>query len=233
MKKFFSVATAAAAVLSTAFAAQAADLGRRPPPVAPVYAPAFTWTGFYVGGNIGWGWVNADVTGNWGGGVWGLNSNNFIGGAQVGYNYQMGNFVIGIEYDFDWASGDKSTPFVGTAIGPLQASVDNSWVMTLAGRLGWAMDRWLLYTKLGGGWTRTNVSLVTPAALTIANGHATNAGWLIGVGVEYAFTPNWTAKLEYNYLGLNDKAFATTIAPNVITYSPDVSLLKLGINYKF
>jgi opacity protein-like surface antigen len=111
--------------------------------------------------------------------------------------------------------------------------VDGNWVATLAARLGWAADRWLFYTKVGGGWTRINASVLTPAGFTVATGNATNSGWLVGAGVEYAFAPNWTAKLEYNYLGLSDKTFATTIPPFAVTVSPDVQLLKVGFNYKF
>jgi outer membrane immunogenic protein len=236
MKKLAFSAIGATALLSSAWTAQAADLRRAPPPVAPpVYAPAYNWTGFYVGGNLGGAWSNIDVTGNFTGARWSTDNSNFIIGGQVGYNYQFYNrFVLGIEWDFDWANGDKSSAFVTTVpFGPVQATIDNNWVTTLAARLGYAADRWFFYAKLGAGWTKIEGSLRAPGGGVIATGSTSNVGWLVGAGVEYAFTQNWTAKIEYNYLGLDDKTFATTVAPNTVTVSPDLQMVKAGFNYKF
>ena len=106
-----------------------------------------------------------------------------------------------------------------------------SWVTTLAARFGYAADRWLFYTKLGAGWTKTNVSLQSPVFGVLATNDKSNVGWLVGFGVEYAFAQNWTAKIEYNYLGLNDTT--VPVVANLATFSHDLQTLKIGANYKF
>ena len=231
----FPLFSVGALALTLAAPAYAADLPQRPVVAPPMVVPVYNWTGFYVGGNLGGAWSNVDVTGNFTGATWSFDQTNFIAGGQVGYNYQIGAFVIGVEWDFDWADGEGSTAFRNTQFGRLRATTDSSWVTTVAARLGYAADRWLFYTKLGGGWTEIDASLRTPGGVAVASGTASNSGWLVGAGVEYAFAINWTAKIEYNYLGLSDKTFTTRIiAPGrSVTVSPDVQMVKFGINYKF
>jgi len=216
-------------------AAVAADFPVRPAAPAPMYAPTpvYNWSGFYVGANLGAGWASMDMTGNWGGARWGSSDTRFIVGGQVGFNYQIDHFVMGAEWDFDWADGNTWTPFTPTAVGPLRATVENNWVMTLAARLGYAFDNWLFYGKLGAGWTKIDARLWAPGGAPFGGVSRTNVGWLVGAGVEYAFARNWTGKVEYNYLGLDDTTFSGLIAPTRVTVSPDVQMVKFGINYKF
>src|SRR3954470_14074315 len=94
-------------------AGQAADLPPRPAPAPVVVAPLFTWTGFYIGGNIGGGWFTGSIDSDFGS-TWKTSNGAFIGGGQLGFNYQAGAFVFGVEGDFDWANGNKSTGFVAT-----------------------------------------------------------------------------------------------------------------------
>ena len=234
MTRIFACGIGVIALLGTAGSGYAADLPARPAP-APMYTPVpvYNWTGFYIGANLGGGWVNADVTGNWANARWSLDNSQFIIGGQVGFNYQIDHFVMGVEWDFDWADGSKTSSFRPTALGPMQATIDNNWIMTVAARLGYAADNWLFYAKLGGGWTQIDASLRAPGGGAFATGSRTNSGWLVGAGIEYAFAQDWTGKIEYNYLGLGNETYATVIAPARVTVSPDVQMVKFGINYKF
>ena len=138
--------------------ASAADVYARPapyPPPPPVYAPPpFSWTGFYLGGNIGAAWANRDVTDTFVGANFGTGNNNgvFIGGGQVGYNWQIGYAVLGVEWDIDGAANNNNsaTVFIPGA-GTIQVTSNNRWITTLAARFGVTNGPWLFYGKAGGG----------------------------------------------------------------------------------
>jgi outer membrane immunogenic protein len=139
--------------------------------------------------------------------LFGLNASTshsgFIGGGQLGFNYQFTNFVLGAEFDFDWTSLNATGNGVFVpGIGFLQASANTHSISTLAARFGVAFDRVLLYGKAGGGWVDNNATvtnLTNGASISASN---TNSGWLVGAGVEWAFAPNWSTKLEYDFLRL-------------------------------
>jgi outer membrane immunogenic protein len=201
--------------------------------VVPLPAP-FTWTGFYLGGNIGGARATSTLSDNLTNVSLDRDQKGFIGGVQIGYNYQVGSLVLGVEWDFDWtsldASGVVTIPGLG---GALQGSVDTEWITTLAGRIGLALDRTLVYVKVGGGWVRSEASvtqLTTGSTLTASH---TNGGWLVGAGFEYAFAPNWTAKFEYEFLGLADKTFPGFVGTRALELERDVQQVKVGINFKF
>ena len=248
------IASVAFSVLGTAIAG-AADMPVRAPLPPPL--PVFSWTGFYIGGNIGGAWANNELTDS----LFLTNFNNgnngvFIGGGQIGGNYQIGNFVIGGEWDGDWASNNNNhninnigviTP--GGTI--LVTNNNNRWITTVAARFGWAVDHWLFYGKAGGGWVGSNnltitnlttgVSLTCGTFSTLTNcGNNNTGGWLVGAGFEYAFTNNWTVKLEYDYLGLGNRSFfipatAPFLANDTFTSgnSRNVQMVKVGFNYLF
>jgi outer membrane immunogenic protein len=250
MKKLLRATALTSLLLGTSLAAKAADLPPAQPmaPRAPVAyipaAPMFSWTGFYIGGNVGGGWSRGNVTDS----LFGVNFDNgnsasFLGGGQVGGNYQIGSFVIGAEADFDWFANNNNssngTTVPGGAV--LQASANNRWETTLAARFGYAWDHALFYGKAGGGWvgagnfTVTNVTSGASGALSNSN---TNVGWLVGAGVEYAFTQNWTAKLEYDYLALNNATYTVTVpgiglADTFTNGGRNVQTVTVGINYLF
>jgi outer membrane immunogenic protein len=126
MRKLLHATAALSALLVTSMTANAADVYARPrpyvPPPAPVYAPPpLSWTGFYIGGNVGGAWAHRDVTDSF----FGINFNNgnnngvFIGGGQVGYNWQFGYGVVGVEADFDGVASNNNTGTVFTAVGPI------------------------------------------------------------------------------------------------------------------
>ena len=175
----------------------AADLSRPAPaykaPLPPP-APIFTWTGFYLGGNLGGAWAQRDITDSLYGLTWGSGSSNavFIGGGQAGFNYQFGRFVLGVEGDFDWAANSHNSaaiviPKVGSG-DLIRITSNNSWITTLAARLGVAFNNVLLYGKAGGGWVGNNgfavTDLTTGTSITGSNNN-TRSGWLAGAGVEW------------------------------------------------
>jgi outer membrane immunogenic protein len=201
--------------------------------VVPLPEP-FSWTGFYLGGNIGGARATSTLSDNLSNVSLDRDQKGFIGGVQIGYNYQVGSLVLGVEWDFDWtsldASGVVTIPGLG---GAFQGSVDTEWIATLAGRIGLALDRTLVYVKVGGGWVRSEASvtqLTTGSTLTASH---TNGGWLVGAGFEYAFAPNWTAKFEYEFLGLADKTFPGFVGTRALELEHDVQQVKVGINFKF
>jgi opacity protein-like surface antigen len=193
----------------------------------------YNWSGFYLGGNFGGTWSNGSLTDQATGANWNAGYSGFIGGGQLGFNYQISRLVIGGEWKFDWSSMSTMSPPINTAIGIQQASADMSWVSTLAGRVGIAADNVLFYGKVGGAWVGSDAklaNLTTGAAVATSNA---NTGWVAGVGVEYGFTPHWTARLEYDYIGLNGWQSAGPVVGQRFSVSRDLQMLTLGVNYKF
>jgi len=217
---------AAAAVAVPSFAA---DIPR--PYKAPVYvAPAFTWSGFYLGINGGYAWGHSD----WNNLPMGIVSTNVKGalvGATLGYNFQSGNFVFGLEGDIDatWIDGSASGGGPGTVCsGPNNCETKNSWLGTGRGRIGFAFDRFLPY--LTGGGVFGNIK-ATPNVGGSVN--KTQFGWTAGAGVEWAFSGPWSAKVEYLYADLGK----ITCGPEVCGVDTDVSyktnIVRAGVNYRF
>jgi outer membrane immunogenic protein len=230
MKKI-ALAVVAASIMSGS-AASAADLARqaytKAPP--PVLAPVYSWTGFYVGGNIGGGWsedsgatrcteagvVNGPSCQNVPGGT--INGSGVIGGVQAGYNWQVSpNWLIGVEADIQGADIKGSTtlngpfPFFGGGFGPATtytASEKIDWFGTVRGRVGMTTGSVLLYVTggLAYGHARLNTDLFSPGAFIPfsfpASASVTKAGWTVGGGVEWGFASNWSVKVEGLYYDL-------------------------------
>jgi outer membrane immunogenic protein len=237
----------ASATLTLSGIAHAADLGRPPPPPAPPpYIPpaVFSWTGFYLGGNAGVAWTQGDLNDSFGNSF--SNSQNavFAGGGQVGANYQINWLVVGVEADFDWLANNSNSSNAVTipGIGAVQVSANDRWITTLAGRVGFAANNWLFYAKGGGGWVGVNnftvTNVTTSNSISFSNSNS-NSGWLAGAGIEWAFAPNWTARVEYDFLGLNNQNFTVPAGPvfpngDVISINNrDVQTLTVGLNYLF
>jgi outer membrane immunogenic protein len=246
MQKLFRSAALSALLVGMSAGAQAADLGPAPAPLykAPpvVVPPPFSWTGFYLGGNAGAGWNNGTVSDTLLGGTWSANDNaTFVGGGQVGANYEFGGgFVVGVEGDFDWfANNNNSVTVLGTTV---QGSNNGRWLTTLTGRLGYAVDRVLFYGKGGGAWVGSNnfavTNVATGSSVTFSNNN-TNTGWTAGAGIEWAFYNNWTARLEYDYVGLDNATFTVPITSPILagdvftTHDRNIQLVTVGVNYLF
>jgi len=228
--KTTAIALALGLGLGLSGAASAADLGTRPAPVytkAPMMAPAFSWTGCYVGGNAGGAWSKTAIN------IPAYPSPNSetdtssaIGGGQVGCNYQVSQFVFGIEGDYDWTklSGSSLSGNGGTEL----FHVDFNSLATARGRLGWAWDRTLLYATGGAAWTHINSNYVP-----VAGGFntATYQGWVAGGGIEYAFAQNWIVGAEYLHAAFDTKNFIFLGPTNVQEKSIDV--VRARLSYKF
>lgn len=231
MKKVVVTTIALAALLSGS--ASAADMPVRAPYQAP--PPVWNWTGFYIGGNLGGAWANGSVNDS----LFGLSASTshsgFIGGGQLGFNYQFSNIVLGVEWDFDGTSLDATGDgrFV-RGVGFLQGSANTRWVSTLAARFGVALNNMLLYGKAGGGWVDNNATvtnLTTGASISASN---RNSGWLVGAGVEWALAGNWSTKLEYNFLHLDSLTFGPgPFLGDTFTTNREIHMLKVGLNYRF
>jgi outer membrane immunogenic protein len=226
------VAVGLAALSGTAMAADMSRPVYKAPP-AGVMPVAYDWTGFYIGGHVGYGWAEKDWRD-----AFGLNvsskADGFLGGGQVGFNYQIGQFVLGAEGDFSWSGitgGTSTAAFIGAPLGAT-FNTDVNWVSTLTGRVGLAFDRWLVYGKGGVAWANDTFSTnfyTLPASASVSE---TRIGWTAGAGVEYAFAPQWTAKLEYNYMDFGTRA--VSFAPGTLTdIDQQMHVVKLGVNYKF
>ncbi len=233
------LATFAMAALGSANAL-AADMGQRPVYKAPVMmAPAPTWTGCYIGGNVGGAFGRASLDGP--GGTVSSDGSGFAGGGQIGCDYQFsGGWVVGIRNMFDGTSNKRSGTIGG---GPLAGDVvnfNNQWFDTLTARLGYAFQpAWLLYFQGGGAWAHTS-SNITAAGVQIGQTSNTNTGWTIGGGIEWMFAPHWSAFLEGNYMDFGSRdgtAFTpvgTTCAPGcAFSAKATETTVLIGVNYRF
>lgn len=245
MKRLLLASVAAVGLVIPGAGLLAADMPVKAPPV-PYVPPQYNWTGFYIGANVGGGAATAtifdsltDVSAG------SVGRSAFIGGGQIGYNYQFSPYaVVGVEWFFDGIAGNNNTStfFAPVALNPLvnnifQASGQADWVTTITARLGVTgpqMDHVLVYTKGGGGWAQTQASLTdltVPATLSVSK---TTGGWVWGAGIEWAFAQNWTAKFEYQYIGLSNiglnpgLVFTPFNAQNV-----NVQTVTVGVNYLF
>jgi outer membrane immunogenic protein len=214
--------------------AQAADLPRAPrlAPVAPIaYAPpVYNWTGFYIGGHVGGGFANS----SWSDGLTGandtFNDSGFLGGGQVGVNAQFNWLVVGLEGDFSW------TGLKGSTTDALHNSINTNvdWTSTVTGRIGAAFDRLLVYGKGGLALAHDDSSL-TDFGSNTADSTMMRTGWTVGAGLEYALSKNWSAKVEYDYLGFGSRTlnFTTPLESVSSNANLNVQEVKAGLNFRF
>jgi outer membrane immunogenic protein len=209
MFRTFLLSTAAIVVLGSS-AAFAADLPvRTEPPVYVPPPPIFTWTGFYIGGQVGYQWANRTGSGDIlpidGGGIFvtdpGLTPRGVVGGGHAGFNYQgifptWSQLVLGIEVD---AEGTGVRNSAVDPSGLLQASTRIPVQGSVRGRLGLAWDRALIYATGGLAIGEIRASLTNLSTGFSDSASATRIGWTVGGGVDYAITNNWSVGAEYRY----------------------------------
>jgi outer membrane immunogenic protein len=227
MKRILLVGALAFATYAPAFAA---DL---PPPAPVPYVPVvrtFSWSGFYLGTNGGYGFGQS----TWNsaiGAAGGFKTDGWLAGVTVGGNYQWGQFVIGVEGDVDWQNlrGSQTTgPCAAVGIG--SCATASNWLSTIRGRAGFAVNRALLYATGGAAFTD-----VKPSTGALPYGGGNEPGWTAGAGVEFAMTDSWTVKLEYLYAKFENATCAASscafAAP--ATASLNENIVRVGVNYLF
>jgi outer membrane immunogenic protein len=246
MKKLLVAGVTAAALCSAS--AFAADLPERPVYKAPVVQPAFSWTGFYVGVNGGYGW---------GSGKWsnlqapaGNNPGQFVdekmtggfAGIQWGYNYQVGSWVFGYTSDLDWANVKGGQTCFGTLDHFATCATKTDGISTSTVRVGYAFGQVLPYVK--GGWALAHENFMVPF---VSGGQAPylttkeyRSGWTGGAGIEFAFDTKWSVFAEYDYLnfGSNQEGFTPSVPTGITTVftakvAQTMSQAKFGVNYRY
>jgi outer membrane immunogenic protein len=260
---------AAAVALFVGAPALAADLPMKAPIMAP--APAFSWTGWYAGLNAGGAWGHTDLstatvfspTGYFATtsppainavGAQSVNRSGFTGGGQVGYNWQSGMAVFGLEADFDYlglkgsASGSALYPCCAPTGFTVSSSFSTNWLLTFRPRVGFTADHWLFYVTGGlavaqvkANFNFTDTFAAATESAAISN---TKAGWTAGVGAEYALMGPWSLKVEYLHVDLGSvSATSTNLAAftppipfptNVYTHSASVrsDIVRVGFNFR-
>jgi outer membrane immunogenic protein len=190
--------------LASVPAALAADLGATPGYAAPPVS--WGWSGFYLGGQLGygsdsvrWGNVGSSALFSPPGSVTHDHNGSVIGGGQIGYNYQTGNVVLGLEGSLSGAdfSGTVLSPYApGTGTWSSRAD----WLGTVTGRVGYSLGQWLPYVK--GGLATANLDTTLQNAGAFAQSSSQHYGWTAGAGIEYKVTSKWSMGLEYLYSDL-------------------------------
>jgi outer membrane immunogenic protein len=208
MRKILLSTVAFAALASQAFAADLPSRKEAPVYIAP--APIFTWTGFYVGVQLGGAFGNTNLNVPAFNYAKNLTNNGVFGGGMVGYNYQINNWVLGLQGEFNGAGGGSSTNtgygVYGNAIVGVTAKTTQPWIASIDGRLGYAVDKALFYAIGGVAFTQLDPSVTYTIGTLAATSYKNNrslTGYDVGGGVEYAFTNNWTGRVEYRYYGFN------------------------------
>ncbi len=219
----------------------------RAPVKAPVADRAPDWTGFYVGFIAGADYGNTKM-GFPGVGDAGPQVAGALGGGTLGYNHQIGSWVLGIEGDAGWTNARGSVACTGAfaAFGVLSGTdcEDRAdFLATATARLGYAWGRALYYAKAGGAWTHetftvtcnntAGVPCIGPAGLLTRTSAADDrAGWTIGYGIEFALTQNWSAKGEVNYIDFGNRNM-TAADGTVLNAGMRITEGKIGVNYRF
>lgn len=242
-KLLFGAAFVTLTAVAPAFAADLAAI----PTKIPAAQSQFSWTGCYIGAHAG-GVVSSDKTTSALGNSVTFGSTGFIGGGQIGCDYQFASpWVVGVEGRAAWSSlknthsGSVRFPAIGLTV-PSQFTLRNDFLASATARLGYAFaDRWLVFVRGGGAWTNEKVD---DAFTNFAGIHVdpsaskTRTGWTAGTGVDWAFAPNWSATLEYNYydfgksgLLLTNAAPFTTVT--IFSLKDTIHAVTAGVNYRF
>lgn len=245
MRQILLATAALAAFAAGGQPAAAADFGRLSPQ-SPVGTPLAVenWTGLYVGGNVGHSWGRTELgytidalpslssT---------LNPNSIIGGGQIGYNWQFGSLVFGVEGDLAWRHGTDAATFTSPIPGAFASfSTEQNWAGTARPRVGFAAQHWLLYGTGGVAFGGFKHAYTEAGPGAIARGVAnsdTKAGWTAGAGLEYALTNQWSLGVEYLYMDFGTTALGQAATPplpaSTATFDDKSHLVRAKVNFKF
>jgi outer membrane immunogenic protein len=233
LKAIVAALTAAGLSAGIGVSASAADLPPAPGYAKAPIAPAYNWTGCYVGvhaggGIIGTSFINGTGSTDGGGGA--------LAGGQAGCNYQAGQFVFGLEGEGAWSGITDRFHEISTDGFTETQTGRNRWDADLALRVGFAVDRALVYGKAGAAFGSFEFTDDESFFSSSSHGQSTTLnGLLLGAGVEYAFASNWTAKLEYNVIDFvaKDISFTSSDGPFTESQSAKKQIVKVGVNYRF
>jgi outer membrane immunogenic protein len=246
MKRFLLATVGIVALLGIAAPASAADMAVKARPPAPVLAPMYDWSGFYIGANGGWAqsrncwdFVNDGVfiLGTF---TEGCNSRSGgVVGGQIGYRWQASQWVFGVEAQGDWA--DFSSQRVSLFDPTLSLRTKTDGIGLFTGQVGYAWNAALFYIKGGAAVTSNRFSILDNLnfGAELASASSTRWGGVVGVGFEYGFAPNWSVGLEYDHLFMGDSNntfnFVAPLAGVVLNnrVSQDVDMVTLRVNYRF
>jgi outer membrane immunogenic protein len=199
------------------------------------YTGPYNWSGFYVGIHVGYGWATTDAAATIGGTTL-TNSerlDGFLGGIQAGHNWQVGQFVFGLEADIS-ASGQEDR-FTSTSGAVTISQTDRiPWLGTVRARAGFALDQWLVYATAGGAFTeiKTSGTSTTGGVSSIYSGSAPQAAWTVGAGIETAlWASNWTTRIEYLYVDTFDVS-KTSLGLSTSSNARN-NIVRWGLNYRF
>src|SRR3974390_2099910 len=241
MKRVLLSLSSVAAAALFATSAFAADLPVRQVAPAPVpYVAPTTWSGCYVGGNLGGAFGDASLSGP--AGTVSTNGSGFAGGGQIGCDYQFGGgWVIGFRNMFDGTSNKRSGTIGGGLLPAAVVNFNNQWFDTLTARLGYSwVPNWLIYFQGGGVWGHTGTKITFNGA-QVGQTSETETGWKISGGAEWMFAPHWSAFLEGNYMDFGSKsatAFTTGAGSPCLsgcgfTAKATEANVLVGVNYRF
>jgi outer membrane immunogenic protein len=243
LMKRLIVACVAVAGLSVGFSGAAAAADLSPVYTGPAPLP-FTWTGVYFGGNAGYGWQSSSddiVLTNPSATTVGLKESGGFVGIQMGYNYQIGLLVLGLEGDVQAANIKNSfTRVIDPAGDSLNASGNVDEFGTIRGRIGAAFDHFLVYATGGaalGGISNT-LNVTSTGGFASLQNDSTQLGYTIGGGVEYAVDQNWSIKGEYQYISFGSESLspagtANTVATTSNSITTDIHTVRIGVNWRF
>jgi outer membrane immunogenic protein len=205
--------------------------------IPPLRIAVYNWTGIYLGINGGVGAGNS----NWSDGPIGTTgsfpTSSFLIGGAAGINYQLGEYVFGIEGDGDWTnlhgnSGSSCGAISTVVTPPVSSQTQSQWLATVRGRVGYAVDRIRLYCTAGAAFGNIQTGLNPPSTFD----SSVETEWTLSAGLEYAFAQNWTAKIEYLFVDLPNGS-CTTIgncggaAGSIVTFNENI--IRAGLNFKF
>lgn len=235
MKRFLF---AGALALAASAQVRAADLPQPPPPpppqmpaaYIPATAPVYNWGGIYFGVNGGYGFGTTSWTTTGAGASGDFDLSGFLVGSTLGVNVQADAFVFGIEGDLDysWITSGSNT----NALCVFACETKNTWLATVRARLGYAADRVLVYGTAGGAFANVQAGVIPYSSLS----DTIEPGWTAGGGIEAAFAENWTARVEYLFVDLeNSTCSGGNCGPNPpsTTVKFDANVVRIGLDYKF
>lgn len=218
----------AATIATACLAAAPAQAGGLPPP-----PPVYSWTGFYVGLHGGWGWGSTEIQDEAFSPTYNPSEVKYNGplvGAQIGANWQQGNFVLGAELDGSWAFVNGNTSRNGVITSSTRNGFGYKSLATGTARVGYSMDQWLLYAKGGGAWA--NIDVTTQIAPDPVTYNSSLFGATAGAGVEVAFLRNVSAKVEYNYIWLPIDHLHYATPDTTSSLEHRIHVVKFGLNVR-